>query len=75
MANELTRDMVEKVIAELLKVNGKSENCMACNDGKPKGLHIPILCTAHWLELLLTDYERAGDRLSEAYFRAKAEIK
>jgi hypothetical protein len=74
MANELTRKMVDSTIAELLLKTGKVKICTACNGRNKKGLHIPILCTAHKLDQALADYERAGDRLSELYFEAKSEI-
>jgi hypothetical protein len=77
MANELTRDMVEKVI----KQYRISHNCLTNKRCSITCNHKITLasgsrdCSALRLDQALADYERAGERLSETYFRAKAEIK
>jgi len=71
MANELTRDMVEKVIKKWRKKHPNQQRCCDVRNGT----YSLCDCVACSLDSLLADYERAGNRLSEIYFEAKADIK
>jgi len=70
MANKLTRDMVDKVIKKWLKKHPDQQE--TCN--MKHAYYCTCDCVACSLDSLLADYERAGDRLNELYFRALKEI-
>lgn len=63
---ELTEKIIEKAIANYLKINGKTKNCTACHKQK-SGTDI-ALCPAHELDQALADWELSERLLNEKYF-------